>query len=186
MEVLLHAGILVGTQSCQLPDFNQRSQTLCDIVDFPTTLSYMPKTRTFSHPITKHPERTLEFQYFYSVLQKIPWVQTKTKKVPRSRCLFLLLGRPMACGNAYVKHFAKFPDLFLRHNVGNLVETLAFSYQLAVSKWAEAFIWNYYFRAKHVTISMLPYSAIRAVHQPLWNSNGYTSHDIFFFSNTPC
>ena len=30
----------------------------------------MPKTATSLHPITKHPERTQEFQHFYSVLQK--------------------------------------------------------------------------------------------------------------------
>ena len=31
---------------------------------------YMPKTATLSYPITKQPVRILEFQYFYSVLQK--------------------------------------------------------------------------------------------------------------------
>ena len=29
----------------------------------------MPKTITFSHFITKQPASTLEFQYFYSILQ---------------------------------------------------------------------------------------------------------------------
>ena len=34
------------------------------------TFFYMSKTTTVTHPITKHPARTLELQYFYSVLQK--------------------------------------------------------------------------------------------------------------------
>ena len=37
---------------------------------------------------------------------------TKTVTSPLSSWLLLCLGRPMGCGKAYVKHFAKFPDFF--------------------------------------------------------------------------
>ena len=67
----------------------------------------------FAYPITKPPTRTQEFKSFDSILQKkfCDFRQKRTKLPPPS-WLLLLLGRPMACGNAYVKHFAKFPDFF--------------------------------------------------------------------------
>ena len=56
-------------QGCQLPDFSLRSQTFFILQTFPRHFLYMPKTITFSHFITKQPASTLEFQYFYSILQ---------------------------------------------------------------------------------------------------------------------
>ena len=59
-----------GSHSCQLPDFSLRSQTFCYTADFSTTyFLYMPKTMTSLHSITKQPALTLEFHYFYSILQ---------------------------------------------------------------------------------------------------------------------
>ena len=76
----------------------------------------MPKTKTsFAHPITKPPASTLEFKNFYSYFAKYfcdP--QTKTRKTCPPQ-----LVPPVACGNAYVKHLAKFSDFFETHNVGN-------------------------------------------------------------------
>ena len=53
-------------QGRQLPDFSLRSQTFCFTADF---LYACPISVTFSHSITKQPASTLEFQYFYSILQ---------------------------------------------------------------------------------------------------------------------
>ena len=50
--------------------------------------------------------------------------------------LLLCLGRPMAHGNAYVKHLAKFPDVF-KHNFGNPVPHLYLYTDSAETKNAE-------------------------------------------------
>ena len=75
----------------------------------------MLKTKTFfAHPITKPPASTLEFKDFDFILQQISVIPEKNGKsapTPPS-WLLLCLGRPMTCSNAYVKHFAKFPDFF--------------------------------------------------------------------------
>ena len=97
-------------QNCQLPDLSMRSQTFCYTADFLTNFFlYMPKTINCSHFIPKQPASTLEFQYFYSNLQYL-WAQTKMGRAPFLRWHLQCLGRPMICGNSYVKHFAKFPD----------------------------------------------------------------------------
>ena len=92
-------------QSCQLPDFSLRSQTFCHTADFSTTFLYMLKTKTFfAHPITKPPASTLEFKNFDFILRK--------NFVTLPSWLLRWLGRPMARGNAYPKHFTKFPHFF--------------------------------------------------------------------------
>ena len=107
------------TQGCQLLEFSLTFQTIFYTADFRRIFLYMLETTTFPHPITKHPASTLEFQYLYSILQ-IDFCEPgqKQEKRPFPRWHLLCLGRPMTCGNAYVKHFVKFPD-FLRRNVGN-------------------------------------------------------------------
>ena len=61
---------------------------------------------TFHHKTTsKHP-RIQEF------CKKNLWFQTKTSKALPPSWLLLCLGKPMTCGNAYFKHFAKSSDFF--------------------------------------------------------------------------
>ena len=64
---------------------------------------------TFHHKTTsKHPE----FKNFDSILQKNSVTPDKNEKSASPSWQLLCLGRSMACGNAYVKHFTKFPDFF--------------------------------------------------------------------------
>ena len=102
-----------SNQGGQLPDVSLRSLYLlyCRLpYDF---VLYMPKTTTFSHSIAKQPAWTLEFQYFYSILQmNFCEPRQKTGRAPFLRWHLLRLDRPMTCGNAYVKHFTKFPNFF--------------------------------------------------------------------------
>ena len=70
---------LWNRQGCQLPDFSLRSHTICDTANSPMT---------YSHPITEHPARTLEFQYFYIVLQKEFCGLRHNVGTPGHRCLF--------------------------------------------------------------------------------------------------
>ena len=71
----------------------------------------MFKTKTFLHiPSQKHQQSTLEFKNFDSILQKkIVTLDKNGKSVPTQ----LAPPVPMDCGNAYVKHFAKFPEFFV-------------------------------------------------------------------------
>ena len=73
--MFLHIYIFVEksktAQGCQLSDFSLGSKTTCYSADFSTTFSSMPKTTIFAHLIPKQPGSTLEFQYSYSILQKM-------------------------------------------------------------------------------------------------------------------
>ena len=75
----------------------------------------MLKTKTFfEHLIPKPPASTLEFKNFDFILQNISVTPDKNRKSPLIQLAPLVPGQAyaMACGNAYVKHFAKFPDYF--------------------------------------------------------------------------
>ena len=96
---------------CQLPDFSLRSQTFCYTADISTTFLYMLKTKTFLHILTKPTASTQNSKLLTLFCKKISVTSDKNgKSAPPSWTL--CLGRPMACGNAYVKHLAKFPDFF--------------------------------------------------------------------------
>ena len=111
IDILCYRDWVTKNQGGQHPDFSLRSQTFCYTADFSATLLYMLKTNTsFAHPITKPPASTLEFKNFDS--KRFLWLQTKTGNIAPTRLAPPAPGRPMACGNAYVKHCAKFPDLF--------------------------------------------------------------------------
>ena len=104
-------------QGCQLPGFSLKPQIFYyTTADFSATFLYIcsrPILFCTSHHNTtssKHPR--IHEWIFLTLLQKILWPQTKTGKVPPPSWLLLCLGKPMACGNAYVTHFAKFPNLF--------------------------------------------------------------------------
>ena len=58
---------------------------------------------------SKH-SRFWEFWLYFA--KRFLWPQTKTGKVPLPSWLLQWLGRLIACDNAYVKRFAKFPDFF--------------------------------------------------------------------------
>ena len=62
------------------------------------------KTTSKQHPKTK------KFRLYFAKTFCDP--QTNTGKAPPLSWLLLRVGRPMACGNAYVEHFAKFLDFF--------------------------------------------------------------------------
>ena len=73
----------------------------------------MLKTKTlFAHSMTKPPASTIELEKFDSILQKISVTLDKNGKSASTQLAPPVPGGPMACGNAYVKHFAKFPDFF--------------------------------------------------------------------------
>ena len=76
--------------------------------------TWIPKTKTttFPHLVTEQPADTLDFQYFYSTLQKNSISRDKNWKNAVSRWHFLCLNRPIPCGNGYVEHFVKFRDFF--------------------------------------------------------------------------
>ena len=84
---------------------------------FFTTFLYMLKTKTFCTPhhktTGKHP-RIKEFRLYFAKKNSV--IPNKNGK---SATICMCLGRPMACGNALVMHLAKFPQIFLKHNVGN-------------------------------------------------------------------
>ena len=103
------------TQGCQHPDFSLRSQTFCYTADSSTTFLYMHilKTKTFLHIHHKTTNKPLEFNKFDSVLQKeFCDFRLKMGKSPPLSWLFLCLGRPMACGGASIKLFARSPNFF--------------------------------------------------------------------------
>ena len=80
-------------------------------------LNIFSKPRLLCTPHHKTTSMHLEFKNFDSILQKNFVISDKSgKSAPPSLCL----GRPMAFGNAYVRHFTKFLDFFKR-NVGNPV-----------------------------------------------------------------
>ena len=87
-------------------------KTFCYIADFSITFFlYLSKTMTFSHSIPKQPARTLEFQYFYSVLQmNFCEPRQKREERPFSAGSSRARAGPWQC--VLVKHFAKFPDFF--------------------------------------------------------------------------
>ena len=77
---------------------------------FPRPFFIYASIHEFFTSLHKTTASTLKFQYFHSFLQKFWWTQTK------AFCWHLLcLSRPMACGNRYIEHFAKFPDFFKTH-----------------------------------------------------------------------
>ena len=98
--------------SCyQLLNFSLRSQTFCYTADFSTTFFYIyVKPRlvcTSYHKTTsKHP-RIQEFWLYFA--KKISKTSDRNRKSSPTQ---LTPSVPMACGNAYVKHFTKFPDFF--------------------------------------------------------------------------
>ena len=100
-------------QGCKLSDLSLRSQTICHTADILTTFFIYAKNHHISTSYNKTPSKTPRIPVFLVCFaKKLLWVQTKTGRVPRYRCHFLRLGRFMVCGNAYVEHFAKFPDFF--------------------------------------------------------------------------
>ena len=74
----------------------------------------MPKTMTFSSPVTKQPASTLvRIPVFLLYFAKDISVSTdKTGRMPFSLWHLQCLGSPMTCGNVYFKHFAKFLTFF--------------------------------------------------------------------------
>ena len=103
------------TQGYQLPDFSLRFQTFCYTADFSTTFYICLKPKLFC---TSHHKTTSKHPRIQEFCKKFWWPQTKTGKAPPLS--WFLLGRPMTCGNAYVKHFAKFPDFSETHLISPL------------------------------------------------------------------
>ena len=102
-------------QGCQLPDFSLRSQTFCYTADFSTTFLYMLKTKTFFfifYSITKPPASTLKLKILDFILQKLSVTPDKNWESAPTQLVSPVPGQALACGNAYVEHFAKFLDFF--------------------------------------------------------------------------
>ena len=105
-------------QDCKLPHFSLKFQTFCYTAGFPTTFFYICQ-KTFSHSITKQPASTLEFQYFYSILQ-MNFCGPRQKREERpfstgTSCAWAGLWPVVAFTLRTWRCF----QTFLRHNVGN-------------------------------------------------------------------
>ena len=102
-----------NTEICQLPDFSQRSQTVCYTADFSTTFLYILKTKTFctSHhkTISEHP-RIQEFLLYFAK-NFCDFRQKREKRLypAGSSCACACLWPDVTCT---VKHLTKFTDFF--------------------------------------------------------------------------
>ena len=126
LQVRFYSNSLMGiiflnftTCEIRVANFGLRSQTFCYTTDFLLLIYICLKPRlflTFHHKTTsKHP-RIQKFWIYFA--KKFCDSQTKTGKAPPPSWLLLCVVRPMACGNAYVKHSFQ---TFLKHNVANPV-----------------------------------------------------------------
>ena len=100
-----------GEQGCQLPDSSLRSQTFCYTADCSTTFYIYWKPKPFCTSHHKTTSKHFRIQEFWLHFAKKFCDFRQNGKAPPPSWL-LCLGRPMACGNSCVKHFAKFPDFF--------------------------------------------------------------------------
>ena len=89
--------MFIVRSGCQLSDFSLRSQSSCYTADISTTFLNILKTKTFLHiPSQNHQQFWLYFAKRFCDFRQ------RREKHPTQ----------LVCGNAYVKHFAKFPDCF--------------------------------------------------------------------------
>ena len=96
----------------QAPSLAKR-QTFCYIADSSITFLYMLKTKTFLHILSQNHEQAPQNSKIFTLFCKKHSVDLdKNEKSALTQLLLLCLGRPMACSNARVKHFANFPGFF--------------------------------------------------------------------------